>query len=190
MEIGKRAITIYTPDKIYTGTMDVPNDTLRSIDIFNSSNIFWKNAAEKSFDDALLLYNASIMLEGNTKMGDFSKLHIKLSDVIFFHDSLEGLGDSKEKMRAASLSMKTKESTSTAHIITQSLGHGFFYITGTFYGLFKSKSKSRYIPLTQTNVVQVTKSNDKWQKKSIHIEGGFLGIHTRFIESCTFSEKK
>jgi len=189
METGKRVITIYTPDKTYTGTMDVPNETLRSIDIFNSSNIYWKNAAEKSFDDALLLYNASIILEGNTKLGEFNKLHIKLSDVIFFHDSLETLGNSKEKMRAANLSMKTKESASAAHIITHTQGRGFFYITGTFSGLFKSKSKYRYIPLTQTNVVQVTKSDDKWQKKSIQIEGGFLGLNTKFIESCTFSEK-
>ncbi len=188
MEISQKKITIYCPDKIYSGHMDVGNLSLRTIDIFNSSNIYWKDPAERSFDDALLLYNATILLEGNTKLGDYAKLQIKLQDIIFFYDSLENVGDSMEKKRAAHLKVKTKESTSLAHIITHTQGHGFFYITGMFYGLFKSKSKSRYIPLTQANVVHVTRVGDKWQKKIIKIDGGFVGISTRHIEACTFSE--
>ena len=93
-----------------------------------------------------------------------------------------------EKKRAAHLKVKTKESTALAHIITRSQGSGFFYITGMFYGLFKSKSKSRYIPLTQANVVHVTRGSERWQKKVIKIEGGFVGISTRHIEACTFSD--
>ena len=188
MEIGQKKITIYCPDKIYTGLMDIGNVSLRTIDIFNSSNIYWKDPSERNFDDALLLYNATILLEGNTKMGEYAKLQIKLQDIIFFYDSLENVGDSMEKKRAAHLMTKTKESTSLAHIITHSQGHGFFYITGMFYGLFKSKSKSRYIPLTQANVVHVTRGSEKWQKKAIKIEGGFVGISTRHIEACTFSD--
>jgi hypothetical protein len=188
MEISQKKITVYTPDKTYSGYMDIGNPSLRTIDIFNSSNIFWKNPAERSFDDALLLYNATILLEGNTKMGEYAKLQIKLQDIIFFYDSLEIVGDSIEKKRAAHLKVKTKESTALAHIITLTQGHGFFYITGMFYGLFKSKSKSRYIPLTQANVVHVTRGSEKWQKKVIKIEGGFVGISTRHIEACTFSD--
>lgn len=190
MDISQRNITIYTPDKIYTGSVDIGNEALRSIDIFNSSNIYWKDPAERSFDDALLLYNATVILEGNTKLGDFAKLHVKLSDVIFFHDSLANVGDSMEQKRAAHLKIKTKESNSLAHIITHSQGQGFFYVTGVFYGLFKSKSKSRFIPLTQANIVYVTRGSEKWQKKAIPIEGGFIGISTRHIESCTFSDQK
>lgn len=188
MEISQKKIIIYTPDKTYSGYMDIGNKSLRTIDIFNSSNIFWKNPAERSFDDALLLYNATILLEGNTKLGDYAKLQIKLQDIIFFYDSLENVGDSTEKKRAAHLKAKTKESTALAHIITRTQGHGFFYITGMFYGLFKSKSKSRYIPLTQANVVHVTRGSERWQKKVIKIEGGFVGISTRHIEACTFSD--
>lgn len=188
MEISQKKITIYTPGKIYSGYMDIANQSLRTIDIFNSSNIFWKNPAERSFDDALLLHDATVHLEGNTKMGQYAKLQIKLQDIIFFYDSLENVGDSIEKKRAASLKGKTKESTALANIITLTQGHGFFHITGMFYGLFKSKSKSRFIPLTQANVVYVTRGNERWQKKVIKIEGGFVGISTRHIEACTLSD--
>jgi len=187
MEINQKKITIHCPDKSYTGYMDIGNESLRTIDIFNSSNIYWKDPAERSFDDALLLNNATILLDGNTKLGDYAKLQVKLQDIIFFYDYLENVGDSVEKKRAEHLKAKTKESASIAHIITHAQGHGFFYITGMFYGLFKSKSKSRYIPLTQATVVHVTRSSEKWQKKAIKIEGGFVGVSTRHIEACTFS---
>ncbi len=189
MEISQRKITFYTPDKVYMGYIDIANQSLRTIDIFNSSSIYWKDPNERSFDDALLLNNATIILEGNTTLGNFGKLQVKLSDVLFFHDSLDNLGDSMEKKRAAHLKLKTKESTSLVNIITHTRGGAFFYITGAFYGLFKSKSNHRYIPITQANVVQIVRSSEKWQKKTIPIEGGFIGISTQHIEACTFSEK-
>jgi hypothetical protein len=188
MNISQRKITFYTPYKIYSGFIDIANGSLRTIDIFNSSNLYWKDPTERSFNDALLLNNATIILEGNTKLGDFAKLQVKLSDVLFFHDSLENMGDSLEKKRAANLMLKTKEDTSQVHIITHTRGGAFFYITGTFYGLFKSKSNHRFIPVTQANVVEIIRSNDKWQKQTIPIEGGFVGISTQHIEACTFSD--
>ena len=189
MNISQRKITFYTPYKIYSGHIDIANESLRTIDIFNSSNIYWKDPNERSFDDALLLNNATIILEGNTKLGDFTKLQVKLSDVLFFHDSLENMGDSMEQKRAAIMKTKAKENTSQVHIITHTRGGAFFYITGMFYGLFKSKSNHRFIPVTQANVVEVVRSSEKWQKKTIPIEGGFVGISTHHIESCTFSDK-
>jgi hypothetical protein len=189
MDSNQRKITFYTPDKAYVGYMDIANKSLRTTDIFNSSNVYWKDPAEKSFDDALLLRDVSIILEGNVKLGGFDKLQVKLSDVLFFHDSLENLGDSMEKKRAAHLKFKTQESVSLAHIITHTHGSAFLYITGMFYGLFKSKSKSRFIPITEAHVVQVIRSNEKWQKKTIPITGGFVGINTQHIEACTFSDK-
>jgi hypothetical protein len=189
MNTSQRKITFYTPYKIYSGYIDIANESLRTIDIFNSSNLYWKDPAERSFDDALLLQQATIILEGSTKLGDFAKLQVRISDVIFFYDSLEGMGDSMEKKRAANLMLKTKENTSLVHIITHTRGGTFFYITGMFYGLFKSKSNHRFIPITQANVVEIIRNNDKWQKKSIPVEGGFVGISTKHIEACTFSDK-
>ena len=189
MDNCQRKITLYTPDKAYVGYIDIANTSLRTTDIFNSSSVYWKDPADRSFDDALLLNNASIVLEGNTKLGSFDKLQVKLSDILFFHDSLENLGDSMEKKRAAHIKVKTQESTSIAHIITHTHGSAFLYITGMFYGLFKSKSKHRFIPITEANVVQIVRSNEKWQKKIIPITGGFVGINTQHIEACTFSDK-
>jgi hypothetical protein len=189
MDISQRKIILYTPDKIYRGYIDVANEALRSIDIFNSSNIYWKDPAQRSFEDALLLYNVSVFLEGNTKLGDFGKLQVKLSDVLIFHDSLENLGDFIEKKRAAHLKLKTKENSAVVRIMTHTRGGSFFYISGIFYGLFKSKSNNRFIPLTKASVVQVTRGSEKWQKKTIPIEGGFVGISTQHIEACTFSDK-
>ena len=74
-------------------------------------------------------------------------------------------------------------------IITHTRGGAFFYVTGIFYGLFKSKSNHRYIPITQANVIEVVRGSDKWQKKTIPVEGGFVGISTQHIEACTFSAK-
>lgn len=190
MEINRRKITIYTPHKVYRGDIDIANESLRTIDIFNSANFYWKDPTEKSFNDALLINNASIFLAGNIKLGEFVKLQVKLADIIFFHDSLENFGDGMEKKRAAFLMQKTKENASQVHIITHTRGETFFYISGTFYGLFKSKSNYRYIPITQVSVVEVIRSNDKWQKKTIPIEGGFVGVSTEHIEACTFSEAK
>lgn len=189
MEHAQRKITIYTPDKVYRGYIDVQNDSLRTIDIFNSSNLYWKDPAERSFEDALLLNNASIMLEGKTKLGEFSKLQVRLADIMFFHDSLENLGDSMEKKRAAHLKSKTKESASMVHIITHTRGDSFFYVTGTFFGLFKSKSKYRYIPITKANVVKVIRHGEKWQKQEVKLDGGFVGISTSYIEACTFTDR-
>lgn len=188
MDNSQRKITIYTPEKTYKGYIDIANGSLRTIDIFNSANVFWKDPNEKSFNDALLINNASIVLDGNIKLGDFPKLQVRLSEVLFFHDSLENLGDSMEKKRAAYLSLKTKESKSLVHIVTQTQGNSFFYISGTFHGLFKSKSNHRYIPITQASVIQIIRSNEKWQKKPLPIEGGFIGISTAHIEACNFSQ--
>jgi hypothetical protein len=188
MNTCQRKITIYTSEKIYKGYIDITNDSLRTIDVFNSANVYWKDPNEKSFNDAILINNASLSLEGNIKLGDFPKLQIRLSEVLFFHDTLENLGDGMEKRRAAYLHLKTQENMSQVHIVTQTRGNSFFSITGTFHGLFKSKSNHRYIPITQAQVVQIVRGSEKWQKRPIPIEGGFIGISTGHIEACNFSQ--
>jgi hypothetical protein len=185
---GQRSITLHTPNKVYTGLLDVGNESLRTIDIFNSASMYWANPAEKSFEDALLLYQARVMLTGDAKLGDFEKLQVKLADIFFFYDSLSSAGDDNEKIRAAMLKAKTKEESSTVKLITHTRGNGFFYIQGLFHGLFKSKSKQRYIPLTQANVIAVIRSGDKWLKQKIVIENSFVGVSTQHIEACVFSQ--
>lgn len=188
MSTSQRTVTVFTPDKIYTGLIDIPNESLRTIDLFNSGQIYWKDPAEKSFDDALLLNDATVILEGNTKLFKFSRVQVRLSEVMFFYDSLDSSGDKMEKMRAATLKSRSGEETSTVRLITRTCGSSFFYITGVFFGLFKSKSKQRYIPLTQSTVTAVIRVAEGWQKKKIPLPASFVAVSTSFIEACTFKD--
>ena len=183
----RREITLHTPGKAYKGFMDVGAKDMRTMDIFNSANMYWKDPAEKSFEDAVLLYDTTITLDGGTKLGDYKKLQLKLADVLFFYDSLLQAGDENEKIRAATLKAKTKEGSSLVQIMTHTRGTSFFHIQGVFHGLFKSKSKSRFIPLTNASVHAVTRVSDKWQKQPINIENAFVGVGTNHIETCTFA---
>lgn len=184
----QRAVTIITPGKMYSGFIDIPNEALRTVDIFNSANVYWKDAAEKSFEDALLLHDATVILEGNTRLCKLSRVQVRLVDVVCFFDGLETTGDHREKIRAATLKSRTGEETSSVNIITHCRGGVFYYITGLFYGLFKSKSKQRYIPLTQSTVTAVLRVGDGWQKKKIALPGSFVGVSTQHIESCSFKD--
>lgn len=184
----QRAVTIFTPGKTYSGFIDIPNESLRTIDVFNSASIYWKDPQEKSFDDALLLNDATVILEGNTRLCKLSRVQVRLVDVVFFYDSLEDSGDRLEKIRAATLKSRSGEETSSVNIITHTLGGAFFYISGIFYGLFKSKSKQRFIPLTRPSVTAVLRVADGWQKKKIALPGSFVGVSTTHIEACSFKD--
>lgn len=188
MGSNQRIVTIYTPNKTYSGRLDIPNDSFRTIDLFNSANIYWKDPAEKSFEDALLLYDASVILEGNTRLCLLSKVQVRLADVLFFCDSLEDSGDRLEKIRAATLKLRSGEDTSTVNIITHTRGDSFFCITGVFYGLFRSKSKQRYIPLTQPSVTAVSRGANGWQKRKVELSSSFVGVSTSHIEACSFKD--
>lgn len=184
----QRAVTIFTPGKTYEGFIDIPNESLRTIDVFNSNSIYWKDPAEKSFDDALLISDATVILEGNTKLAQLSRVQIRLVDVMFFYDALEDSGDRREKIRAATLKSRAGEDTSSVNIITHLRGDAFYYISGIFYGLFKSKSKQRYIPLTQPSITAVLRVAGGWQKKKIALPGSFIGVSTSHIEACSFKD--
>ncbi len=190
MDTDQRKVTLHTADKVYSGFIDIGNSSLRTIDIFNSANLYWKNPAEKSFDDALLLRQASILLQGNVKFGEFDMLQLRLSDIILFYDSLQTAGDNREKMRASTLKAKTGEEMELVQIITNTQGNGFYYLTGAFHGLFKSKSKQRYIPITEASVTEVLRVGNSWQKKKVMSDGAFIGVSTQHIESCKFSVRK
>ncbi len=188
MGINQRTVTIFTPNKTYSGKVDVPNESLRTIDLFNAANIYWKDPSEKTFEDALLLNDASIILEGNTRLCLLSKVQVRLADVLFFADTLGDSGNRLEKIRAATLKCRSGEDTSTVNIITHTRGDTFFCISGVFYGLFKSKSKQRYIPLTMPTVTAVIRGASGWQKRKIPVGGSFIGVSTRHIEACSFKD--
>lgn len=183
-----RKISLYTPNKIYSGYMDIKAENIRTIDLMNSSNLYWKDPGEKSFSDSIMLSQASITIEGNKVIGTFPTLQLRLSDIIFFTDLLEQSGDDTEKARATTLSHKTQENASMVRILTRMRGDSFYLITGIFLGLFKSKSQQRYLPVTQPQVNEIIRSGDQWTNKRIAIHNNFIGLAVNQIEACTFGK--
>jgi len=184
----QREVILFTPNKKYTGKIDLKNDGIRTIDQLNSSTIYWKNPAEKSFDDAVLLYDVDISVHGVDKLTSFKKLQVRLSDIMFFTDRLETSGDSAEKMRAQTLSAKAKDELAKAKIITEMRGDSFFFIFGTFHGLFKNKTKQRYFALTEVKIYEVIRTGEKWDRFEIDLENHFIGLSSNHIEACTLSD--
>ncbi|MBT8354338.1 MAG: hypothetical protein KJO60_07430, partial [Desulfofustis sp.] len=165
----QREVVLFTPNKRYTGKIDLKNDGIRTIDQLNSSTIYWKNPAEKSFDDAVLLYDVIVSVHGIDKLTSFKKLQVRLSDIILFTDRLEASGDASEKQRAQTLSAKAKDELAKAKIITEMRGDSFYFIFGTFHGLFKNKTKQRYFPLTDVKVYEVLRTGSKWDRIEIEL---------------------
>jgi len=187
-ETVKREIQIFTPNKRYTGTIDLKNNDIRTIDQLNSSSIFWKNPNEKSFNDAILLYDVEVSLHGTGKLTSFNKLQLRLSDIVFFSDKLGATGDKAEKIRAQTMSQRTQDTASKVRLLTEMRGDSFFMIIATFYGLFKKKTQQRYMPLTEAKIYEVLRTGDKWQRLEIDIGNSFIGLSSNHIESCSFSE--
>lgn len=183
----QRQVNLFTPNKRYSGKIDLKNDDIRTIDQMNSSTIYWKNPAEKSFDDAIMLSDVEVSLHGSGKLASFNKLQLRLSDIIFFSDHLKKSGDMAEKMRAQTLSTKAKDERAKAKIMTEMRGDSFFFISGTFHGLFKNKTKQRYFPLTDVKIYEVLRTGDKWERTEVDVGNDFIGISSSHIESCTLS---
>lgn len=183
----QRSVVLFTPNKRYEGKIDLKNDDIRTIDQLNSATVYWKNPTEKSFDDAVLLYDVDVSLHGADKLTSFKKLQVRLSDIIFFTDRLETSGDSAEKMRAQTLSAKAKDEQASAKIITEMRGDSFFFISGTFHGLFKNKTKQRYFALTDVKVFELLRTGNKWERVEVDLGNTFIGLSSNHIESCTLS---
>ncbi len=168
--------------------IDIKSERIRTIDLLNSSNLYWKDPAEKSFDDSILLSDVKVTIQGGKTLASFNRLQLRLSDIIFFSDSLHKSGNSTEKLRARTLSQKSNERISTARILTRMRGDAFYLIVGMFHGLFKSKSKQRYFPLTEVTAHELLRSGTNWESKEINIGNNFVGLSTKHIEACSFSE--
>jgi hypothetical protein len=145
IETSIREVKLYTPNKKYTGLIDIQNEEMRTLDLLNSSNIFWKNPNSKSFNDSIMLNDVTVMVQGNRKLSTFDKLQLRLADIIFFSDSLNKTGSTTEIKRAETLSQKSNEKESRVKIITRMRGDTFYIIVGVFYGLFKNTEVSRFL---------------------------------------------
>ena len=67
------------------------------------------------------------------------------------------------------MAKQTKEDIQTVNIITKQVANSFYDITGEFFGLFKKKSKDNFIPLTQANIVEIYRKQDKWVQKKVKL---------------------
>lgn len=185
MEAMRRKITVFTPGKQYSGEIDIPNASLRTTDLMNSSNFYWKDPTEKNFDDVLLIYNVTISIDGISEFQKFDQAQIRLPNIIFYYDDHTSLGSENEKKRADTLIQKTHEEIKIVRLITKVRFNSFFDIKGSFYGLFKSKSNQKYIPLTDVVMYEIIRQHDKWVKKKVQLTNNFIGVNTSYIETYT-----
>ena len=174
--------------KKYMGGIDIPTTSMRTTDLLNSSSIFWRNPNDKCFDNAILMYDAKLVLDENAVYKRFNKIQIKISEIIFFYDDQFEIGDVGEKSRAVSMREKSQEEMQKVNIITPIIANSFYDISGKFYGLFKKKSHDKFIPLFDASILEIQKNQDRWAKKNIKIAYNFLGISSRYIEALTFEE--
>lgn len=187
METKQRKIAIVTfVGKKYSGMVDIPNDTFRTTDLLNSSNIFWKSPNLKCYDNAVFLSDVSLFLDDRAVYKKFDSIQIKLSDIIYFYDDIEEIGDEMEKKRASTMVKQTNENVQRVNIITKYVSNSFYDITGVFFGLFKKKSKDSFIPLIQAQIVEIAKKEDKWVQKKVKLPHNFIGVSNNHIESVAF----
>jgi hypothetical protein len=174
--------------KKYYGSVDVPNQTLRTTDLFNSGTVYWKDSSEKYFENAILLRDAQLRIDDSAVCVRFDKIQIKLSEVIFFYDDLEAISNEKEKIRASAMVQVAKEQSQTINVITTAVSQSFFNITGIFFGLFKKKSNDKFIPLTGVKVTEIYKKEGKWFQREFELPHHFVGISTQHIEAARVVE--
>jgi hypothetical protein len=188
MDTPQRDLTIVTTlGKKYNGMIDIPNKTLRTTDLLNSANLFWRNPNEKCYDNAILMYNVKLFVDDAAVYKKFDKIQIKISEIFYFFDNFQDIGDEREKKMASTMIKDTREKAQTVNIITRDVANSFYDISGIFYGLFKKKSKDKFIPLTQVKMVEICRRQEKWIKKEIKLPHRFICVSNQHIESVTMS---
>lgn len=187
MDAKQRKLAIVTSlGKKYSGMVDVPSETFRTTDLLNSSHIFWKSPNLKCYDNAIFMSDVRLILDDTAVYKKFDFIQVKLSDIIYFYDDIEGIGDEMEKKRASTMVRQTNEEVQSVNIITKQVANSFYDITGRFFGLFKKKSKDNFIPLTQANIVEIYRKQDKWAQKKVKLPHNFICVSNNHIESVTF----
>jgi hypothetical protein len=185
----RQVVVVTSLDKKYSGKIDIPNQTLRTTDLFNSGTVYWREPSEKCFENAILLRDVQLTIENSSVSVRFDKIQIKLSEIIYFYDDLQSISDEKEKMRAASMVQKAKEHAQVVNIITTEVSQSFYNLTGLFYGLFKKKSNDKFIPLTEVKLIEIYRKEGKWFQKEVELPYRFIGISTTHIEAVRIYER-
>lgn len=186
MEVKQRKVAVITTlGKKYSGMVDVPNENFRTTDLFNSSNIFWKNPNLKCYDNAIFMSDVLLFLDDTTIYRKFDSIQIKLSEIIYLFDESEEIGDALEKKRATTMVQQHNEAGQMVHIITRQVANSFYDIRGVFFGLFKKKSKDNFIALTQAKIIEICREQDKWVTKKITLPHNFICVSNSQIESVT-----
>lgn len=189
MEAKQRQVAIVSSmGKKYSGVVDIPNEKFRTTDLLNSSNIYWKNPNEKCYDNAILLYDVKLFLDDTAVYKKFHKLQIKLSEIFYVYDEIQTIGDEMEKKRASTIVRQTQENSQLVNIITKEVANSFYDITGTFFGLFKKKSKDKFIPLTDASIIEIHKRQDKWTKRKLFLPHNFICVSNQHIESVVLGQ--
>ena len=190
MDTIQRKMAIVTSlGKKYSGMVDVPHQTFRTTDLLNSSNIFWKSPNLKCFDNAIFMSDVRLFLGDTAVYKKFDFIQIKLCDIIYCYDDSKEIGDEMEKKRASTMVRQTKEDVQTVDIITKQVANSFYDVNGIFFGLFKKKSNDNFIPLTQVNIVEIYKKQDKWVQKKVKLPHNFICVSNNHIESVTFTQQ-
>lgn len=185
MEPVQRKLAMVTSlGKKYSGMVDVPGETYRTTDLINNATIFWKDGTEKVYDDAILMHDALLYLDENAVYKKFEKVQIKINEIIYLYDDIESVGDETEKQRAATMAQNT-EVSQTVNIITSRVANSFYEISGILSGFMKKKSKDRFIPLTQANMVEIIKRPEKWVKRQIVLPHNFICVNNQYVESLS-----
>ena len=182
---SRREITIFTPGKRYSGEIDVPNPSLRTTDLLNSTNLYWKDPGRKSFGDGLLVYNDVLSIDGIENYQTFEIIQIRQPSIIFFNDGIAELSNQKEKIRAEKLTEKASEKKKSIRLITKTRMNSFFDMTGIFHGLFKNKSNQKYIPMSDVVLYEIIRHQGKWVKRKVKLAHDFIGVNSNYIESSS-----
>ena len=183
--VQRKLVIITSMGKKYSGMVDVPNESFRTTDLLNSSNIFWRNPNEKCYDNAIMLYDVKLFIEKDKIYKQFEKIQIKLSEIVYFYDECERVGDEMERKRAMTMAQGVKEQAQHVHIITTMAANSFYDISGVFFGLFRKKSIDNFVPLTQVTIREIFMRDGIWKRKDCTTPYGFIGVSNNHIESIT-----
>ncbi len=186
-ETQRKLVLITSLGKKYSGMVDIPNDSFRTTDLFNSKHIYWKNPKIKCHDNAICMNDTRLFVDEKAVYKRFSSMQIKLSEIIYLYDDLEYLGNETEKLRASTMMEKTRENAQRINIITCQVANSFYDIAGIFYGSMRKKSKDAFIPLIQATITEVFKKEEKWFRREVVLPHNFVCISSNYIESMTLN---
>jgi hypothetical protein len=191
MADNKRKIGIMKQGKKYVGSVIIPSDAFRTIDYFNRPALMRHRDNLTTLDNYIQMHDVAMIIDGKVILKKQGAMNILVTDIIFYWDDLENIGDSSEQKRARTLMDNTgRTDLNSANIITPMFDNQFFQITGTFHGNFKSAMMHNFLALTNTSVNQIyiKPETGKWCKKPIDLPHGFLALNMNHIDSYSLKD--